>query len=401
MAIANWKACLVFVATAEVATSLVGVSEAGAAASFQGSSGAAKLIGYFDANSQLDLPVHSLPQINFTHIILTNVLKVDNKGVLHFRPKAHESELDAVGLMKHLAAGPAKLVVSIRGNEDDVALDELSEVDSLREDFATNIAIFLRNVDADGLEIEWHSDDPAGGKALAAPFDAMERYHFALLCRDLAGALRAAGGRTLSVAVRPGRQEFTDGAFVEHYIDWLTLRAYSMRSLGDPHHSSLKDMTEALGEWTARGVPRRQLVLGIPLFGRCGAALSSPDNRNEGSRSSWKELSGAHLRVPPGGNQRGDVFIDDSTGKTWWVSGLDTTRAKVKHILENGYGGIAFRDLHQDAQAAGLSLASAASKAVQGHGRKRSMHLLGHPLSLFQNGLRRSRSDDTGKPDEL
>ena len=36
---------------------------------------------------------------------------------------------------------------------------------------------------------------------------AQEQYHFALLCRDLAGALRAGGGNgTLSVATRPGRR---------------------------------------------------------------------------------------------------------------------------------------------------------------------------------------------------
>jgi len=124
------------------------------------------------------------------------------------------------------------------------------------------MAALLRKWGADGLEIEWHSD-PQGGKPAAEPFDVMEQYHFALLCRDLAGALRASGGnRKLSVATRPGRKEFADGNFVRRYIDWLALRAYSMRSLGDPHHSSLKDMRATLDEWSEKGVPREQLVLG-------------------------------------------------------------------------------------------------------------------------------------------
>lgn len=357
-----------------------------------------KLIGYFDANSQLELPAASVPHPNLTHVVLTNALKVDNQGNLHYRSKKHPSELDAAGLIRHFASLPVRLVVSLRGHEDDVALDELAEVNSVRETFATNMAALLREWNADGLEIEWHSDDPAGGKAVAAPFDVMEQYHFALLCRDLSGALRAAGGKTLSVAVRPGRREFNNSAFVQHYIDWLALRAYSMRSLGDPHHSSLKDMATALGEWTEKGVPQGQLVLGTPLFARPGAALSTANDRNEALRLSWKELSRSHLHKAPHGDRRGDVFTDVRTGKTWWLSGLNTTRAKVRHVLEAGFGGVALRDLHLDGEGA-LSLVRAAADALREVPRQRLR--LTRPMSLFQRGVRRSRGEAVGKQEEL
>jgi len=371
----------------------------GRAAAAPEPSQARMLIGYFDANSQLELPAASIPFHNLTHIVLTNAVKVDNQGALHYRSKKDPTELDVAALVRYLADLPPKLVISLRGHEDDVALDELAEVDAVRESFATNMAVLLREWNADGLEVEWHSDDPNGGKPLSAPFDMMEQYHFALLCRDLSSALHAAGGKTLSVAVRPGRQEFNSSAFVQHYIDWLALRAYSMRSLGDPHHSSLKDMAAALDEWTAKGVPQRQLVLGTPLFGRPGAALSTANDRNEALRLSWRDLAGSHLHSPPRGDRRGDVFADVRTGKTWWVSGLNTTRAKVRHIFEGGYGGIALRDLHLDARENGLSLVRAASEALRESSRQR--HRLVRPVSLFQRAVTQSRTGGAQKQDEL
>jgi GH18 family chitinase len=347
-----------------------------------------RLIGYYDAKSQKELPIESLRFQNLSHVVLTNAVKVDNQGNLILRTET--GELPAKELIERLAALPPKLIISLRGHEDDVALDELSENDDVRQRFAKQMAVQLNDWDADGLEIEWHSDDPAGGKAATEPFDEMEQYHFALLCRDLSSTLRRQN-KTLSVAVRPGRKELADGLYVRKLLDWLTLRAYSMRSLGDPHHSSLQDMKTALNEWEAKGVPRKQLVLGTPLFARAGTALHSTGDRNEVLRIAWKDLASADHYVPPKGDRRGDHFRDVSSGKAWTVSGINTTIAKVKHLLQNGYGGIAFRDLHHDAQGS-LSIVQVAVRTmkdtIQAH---RKAGFLSKPLSLFQQGLKHSR----------
>eukprot|EP00440_Ansanella_granifera_P062619 gb/GFBE01067897.1/.p1 GENE.gb/GFBE01067897.1/~~gb/GFBE01067897.1/.p1 ORF type:complete len:389 (+),score=86.93 gb/GFBE01067897.1/:1-1167(+) len=361
-----------------------------------------RLIGYFDAKSQKELSLASLNHENLTHLVLTNAVKVDNQGnlVLHTEP----GDLSAEELIAGLAKLPLKLVISLRGHEDDVALDELSEVDEVRTRFAASMAAKLKQWGASGLEIEWHSDDPNGGKATTEPFDVMEQYHFALLCRDLAIAFRSAGSEkgnmSLSVAVRPGRQEFNQSAFVNKYIDWLALRAYSMRSLGDPHHSSLKDMATAIDEWQSKGVSKDKIVLGTALFGRPGAALHTAGDRNEALRRSWRELTGGHRHVAPRDDRRGDVFVDVGTGKAWWVSGLNTTRAKVKYVVENGYGGLALRDLHQDGEGE-LSLRQAAADAIKEYSVSKLRRALAKPLSLLQKGLRRSRTEGQESEGEL
>lgn len=348
-----------------------------------------RLIGYYDAKSQKELPIESLRFQNLSHVVLTNAVKVDNQGSLIFR--AEKGELPAKELITLLAALPPKLIISLRGHEDDVALDELSENDDVRQRFSKQIALQLNAWGADGLEIEWHSDDPAGGKASTEPFDMMEQYHFALLCRDLSSALRS-HNKSLSVAVRPGRKELSDGLYVRKLLDWITLRAYSMRSLGDPHHSSLKDMKIALSEWESMGVPRKQLVLGTPLFARAGAALHSAGDHNEALRIAWKDLASGDHYVPPKGDRRDDVFRDVSSGKAWSISGINTTNAKVSYVLQNGYGGIAFRDLHHDAQGS-LSIVQAAVGTIQKYLQaQRKSGFLSKPLSLFQQGLKRSRN---------
>eukprot|EP00931_Biecheleriopsis_adriatica_P086701 TRINITY_DN61313_c0_g1_i1.p1 TRINITY_DN61313_c0_g1~~TRINITY_DN61313_c0_g1_i1.p1 ORF type:complete len:442 (-),score=92.38 TRINITY_DN61313_c0_g1_i1:101-1267(-) len=376
------------------------LSLAGAAAAPARDGRPVRLIGYFDAKSQKELSLQSLRHENLTHLVLTNAVKVDNQGNLVLR--AEPGELSAEETIARLATLPVKLIISLRGHEDDVALDELAEVDDLRTRFASQIATKLKQWGASGLEIEWHSDDPNGGKATAEPFDIMEQYHFALLCRDLAVAFRGAGNKTISVAVRPGRQEFNQSAFVNKYIDWLALRAYSMRSLGDPHHSSLKDMKTALDEWESKGVHKEKLVLGTALFGRPGASLHTAGDRNEALRVSWKDLAEGGRYVAPRSDRNGDVFKDVRSGKAWWISGLSTTRAKVKYVADNGYGGIALRDLHQDSPGE-LSLVQAAAAALVEVSVRTSRlrRVLAKPVSLLQKGLLRSQTRGLAPEKEL
>lgn len=303
-------------------------------------------------------------------------------------------------MIRRLVSIPGlKVVVNIRGEPDDVALDEMAEVDESRSAFVRGAVDMLTTLGAHGMELEWHSDDPGGGKPTTSPFDAMEQYHLALLCKDLSGALRTQGGtygrKTLSVAVRPGRKEFEDGRLVNNFVDWLSVRAYSMKSLGDPHHASIKDMHRALDEWTSRGVSTKSIVLVTPLFGRPGSALHTPGGRDEALRKSWAELSQTGLTSRAAARSAGDAFHDAETGKVWWASGVQTTREKMRHLLERGYKGIAFRDLHQDSPDPATSLVKAAGAAagkLKAEQQRRWSTVGAAGAVLFQRGMRRTKT---------
>jgi len=305
------------------------------------------LIGYFDAQGQRTLPIDEASLDGLTHVVLVNAVRVDKDGAVHYRPPHWPGELHAREVIRKLTAqpGPA-LVVSVRGFPDDVALDELSESNEARQKFVNSLTGLIHDWRADGLEIEWHADDVQGGKPRNAPFDDQERAHLSMLCRDMHDTLQPLG-RTLSVAVRPGRVEFDSN--IDGLAHWLAIRAYSMRSLGDPHHSSIKDADAALAEWLNRGVEPRRLVLATPLFARPGAALRLA-SKDHALREPWRALiSNDSFQVPPGSDARGDVFLDQDQGRAWWASGFNTTRAKVLKVLDGGFGGIALRDLHHDA----------------------------------------------------
>lgn len=360
------------------------------------------LIGYLDAQGQKALPVEEANLENLTHVVLTNAVRIDKHGHMHLRPAQSPGDLHATEAMRKLTAkpGPA-LIVSMRGYPDDVALDELAENDEARQKFVSGLAELVRDWSADGIELEWHADDVTGGKAPNTPFDDQERAHITMLCRDMHDTLQPLG-RTLSVAVRPGRREFDSD--IEGLADWLAVRAYSMRSLGDPHHSSLKDADTALTEWLDRGVEPRRLVLAVPLFARPGAALRLA-SRDQLLREPWRALiSSDNFQVPPGADARGDVFLDRGKGRAWWASGFNTTRAKVLKVLNGGFGGIAFRDLHHDADG-GDSLLQVAAQTVQKYFNeiaaddRKQVHRvsflktgLDRGLSLIQSGFRLSAS---------
>lgn len=389
---------------ARVVASLLVVSTA-AASSFMLRKGSrqgehsVKFIGYYDADAQLELPPADVRHDDFlTHIVLTNALTVDGEGGLHMREAGKLGEASAEDLIAQLRRLPAKLILSVRGHPDDVAFDEIGENDSVRASFVSSLTARLAELKADGVEVEWHSDDLPGGKPKTDAFDSEERRHFELLCRDLGAALREDGGarrKTLSVAVRPGRKEFENAAFVHDNLDWLTLRAYSMRSVGDPHHSSARDMQTALHEWEAKGIQKNLLVLGTPLFGRPGASLRlSGSERAEGSRRPWHELVNESQHSAFDGEQ-GDVFVEVASGRSWWASGPSTTTEKVNYIVRHGYGGIAFRDLHHDAALPERSLirtaAKAAEKALGGHRKRPSSAIASQPPVMFQRGVALSK----------
>jgi hypothetical protein len=350
-----------------------------------------KVIGYFDAHTQGHLTAKDAQVGNLTHLVISNAFKVDNEGQLHlWVPNASQSaELSTEELAKYFSNGTKPAVVlSLRGYPDDTALDELAEVEETRQAFVKAVATKLQDWGASGLEIEWHADDVSGGKQQNAPFDVEEQDHILLLSQDLASALRPLG-KTLSMAVRPGRHEFTSSVDVRKFIDWLSVRAYSMRSLGDPHHSSLKDAVAALDEWRDRGVGPEQLVLITPLFARPGAALRA-HSRDATLRRPWHDVVNGELFQASG--PTGDVFLDSHSQKKWWASGFNTTRAKAQHVVDQGYHGLGFQFLHHDAKedSSLLEFSVRTLEELVAEARRAAVPLP-QDIMLFQNGWRRSQ----------
>merc|ERR1719265_2532076 len=120
-----------------------------------------KIIGYFDAHTQAHLPAKEARVGSLTHLVLSNALKVDNEGQIHFWESQVPGESSTEDLTKYFSKKPKspRVILSLRGYPDDVALDELSEVEETRRAFAKSIASKMEDWGAAGLEIEWHADD--------------------------------------------------------------------------------------------------------------------------------------------------------------------------------------------------------------------------------------------------
>jgi len=322
-----------------------------------------KLIGYYDANSQKELHVDDVPTMGagtLTHVVLMNAVTVDSAGLVQVRPSHAKDELSGEQLIEHLATPPSQLIIGLTGGSTQAALASLAKDPVARLRLATDLVGRLRSWGAAGLEVAWPTEAASDEQLL----------NMTILTGEIARVLHQEGGMTLSVSVqaRPGRTEFFSNvqgvALGGVNFDWFSVRPDPLRTPGDPHHASMRDADAILSEWTSRGVPAHRLVLGTPLFALPGNALSRSGTRDESNRMSWSQLAGVAAHKS-GEGVHGDHFTDPLTGNSFYASGLDTTRAKVNHIVAGKYAGMAFCDLHHDSRAPGMSLVELAGRALK------------------------------------
>merc|ERR1719433_2216091 len=131
-----------------------------------------------------------------------------------------------------------------------------------------------------------------------------------------------------------------------------------------------------------------------------GALSSAARNRSD-KRLPWRQMLAKGRALRGHSQDQGNTFVDEATGKVWSACGPALMRAKVQHIYTGGYGGLAFRELNQDAGPgdAGRSLVQAACGEVERlrHQDRRPRQ----PWSLLQHGIKFSRTERVPKLSEL
>jgi len=201
----------------------------------------------------------------------------------------------------------------------DVALTAQS-----RQAFASSCVDFIRTYNFDGVDIDWEYP-VAGGLAsnITRPED---KQNYTLLVRELRDQLDAAeltDGREylLTIAAAAGYDKIVnyEPAALAAELDWINVMTYDLRGAWDlsisAHHSPLfpnpadpasveiatrYNCDWAMNEWASAGVPRKQLVMGMPFYGRGWGGVSATNNG----------LFQSATHVPPG------TWDDWSTGAT-------------------------------------------------------------------------------------
>ncbi|MGA2256920.1 MAG: glycoside hydrolase family 18 protein, partial [Thermoguttaceae bacterium] len=141
-------------------------------------------------------------------------------------------------------------------------------------------------------------------------------------------------------------------------IDYYYVMDYDLEyNSSAPYSDSIAYLTD----WANYGVPKSQLLLGVPFYGRSGASWSTSSTS---PYCSIVSSDYADNGVYP------DPSLDTVTvsGTTWGFNGLDTVEEKAQYVLQNGYAGIMIWSLGQDylpnGQASQYSLLSAIKSVV-------------------------------------
>ena len=258
-----------------------------------------------------------------------------------------------------------KFLLSVGGWTDSGPFYEMAADEAKRRTFVDSCASFLQMYPQfDGIDIDWEHP-VAGGVQPGQPRDAR---NYVLLLAGLRRALGPAKLLTVAVGAGPRAIDPLEYADMAASLDWINVMTYDFHSGGsragfnaalynhdDPNpRLNLHDAVQAI---LAKGVPRRQLVAGVPFYGRGWRGVESPDPWSPGTGTlqvgGYRSVAETFLKTP--GYVR---YWDDVAKVPWlyhaerkeWITYEDpqSMRLKGEYIAGQGLAGVMFWELSND-----------------------------------------------------
>ncbi|XP_048248855.1 chitinase-3-like protein 1 [Haliotis rufescens] len=266
-----------------------------------------------------------------------------------------------------------KLLVSVGGwDGNPKVFSSLVSTDKNINTFAGNAINFLRSRNFDGLDVDWEFPAARG----SSPSD---RQRFTRMIQLIRQAFNTDASRTgkdrllLTAALSPDPFRVSlsyEPAKLASYLDLISLMTYDMHGHWEEmktpaHHSALygtptdviNNVAFAATFWTRLGVPRDKILLGLPFYGRTytlsGGTVTGPGNAGNYTRHSGTLAYYEVCKILQDGatGQRIDAQkVPFLVSKNQWV-GYDDEKslaAKVKYVIDNGFGGVMVWALDMD-----------------------------------------------------
>ncbi len=220
-----------------------------------------------------------------------------------------------------------KVLISVGGWGWDQQFETVASDPSLRSAFVRNLKAFVDEYRLDGADIDWEY-----------PVEGQSSLNFLALMRELRAAMP---DKLLTAAVVAYGDDAGLGIPQESFavMDFVVVMAYAGKD-----HGTQEQFDKGLAYWTARGLPKDKLVIGLPFYSEPGG------------------ISFAKLVEEDPSAAQVDSF--EYLGASETYNGIPTIRYKTKFALENA-GGVAFWALDHDTQGE-LSLVNAIDQTVHG-----------------------------------
>jgi chitinase len=233
----------------------------------------------------------------------------------------------------------------------------------------------------DGLDIDWEWPGNCLAGCSARPED---KRNFTLLLQEFRRQLDIAGKEArrhygLSIFAPAGTSNIDNFELgrIPKVVDFLSLQGYDLHGTwesttnfhsalfaprGEPTPSPEMNVNFTVNTYLRRGVPRRQVVVGMPFYGRGWAGV--PDVNHglfqpgtgaapgtfEAGIEDFKVLKGLEatygsFRDPV---SQGHWIYSPSAGIFWGFDNERVARTKARYVNERGLGGVMFWDLSSD-----------------------------------------------------
>ncbi|XP_046551782.1 chitotriosidase-1-like [Haliotis rubra] len=266
-----------------------------------------------------------------------------------------------------------KLLLSIGGwNGKLKEFSLLASTDNNTNTFAGNAIKFLRSRNFDGLDVDWEFPATRGG----SPSD---KQRFTRMIQLLRQAFEAEASQTgkdrllLTAALSPTPYQIGvsyEPVKLASNLDLINLMTYDMHGEWEElktaaHHSSLfgspTDKTNNVDYlatyWANLGIPKDKILIGVPFYSRTytmsGGSVSGPGRAGnytkENGTLAYYEVCKI-LQDGATGQRIDSQKVPYLVSKDQWV-GYDDEKslaAKVKYVIDNGFGGVMVWALDMD-----------------------------------------------------
>ena len=259
-----------------------------------------------------------------------------------------------------------KFLISVGGWTDSGPFYEMAAADASRQVFARSCADFLKSYPQfDGIDIDWEHP-VSGGLQPGAPRDAE---NYVLLLAALRAAIGPAKLLTVAASASPRGIDPIRYADMAKILDWVNVMTYDFHSGGlragfnsalynhdDPANArlNLHDAVEAIA---ARGMPKSQLVAGVPFYGRGWTGVESPAPWSMATASlrvgGYRTIAETFLKLPGYTRYWDDVakvpYLHNAEKKEWITyEDAQSMRLKGEYVVSRGLAGAMFWELSND-----------------------------------------------------
>ncbi|XP_076756261.1 putative chitinase 10 [Xylocopa sonorina] len=317
-----------------------------------------------------------LPE-NIDHTLCTHI--VYGFAVLDYSDliiKAHDSwaDYDNHFYERVVAYKKRGLKVSLAlGGWNDSAGDKYSRLvnsPTARKKFIAQAIQFLEKYNFDGLDLDW--EYPVCWQVDCKKGPSSDKQGFADLLKELSSELKSRG-LLLSSAVSPSKQVIDKGYDVPalaKYLDWIAVMTYDFHGQWDKKTGHVAPLyyhpdddyhyfnaNYSINYWIAKGAPRRNIVMGMPLYGQsfsindqsAGTGLNVP--ASAGQAGEFTRAAGflSYYEICDRIRNRGWNVVQDSEHRmgpyaykgSQWVSfdDVEMIRRKAQYVRDMGLGG--------------------------------------------------------------